>query len=66
MRKKEEKRIWKKVKELRKKRLLPLPNEEDIKKKVKNYIILRLASVYGYSTDSLRISIMYISTNIME
>ena len=24
----------------------------------KNYIILRLASVYGYSTDSLRISIM--------
>ncbi|MDA1284716.1 MAG: NAD-dependent epimerase/dehydratase family protein [Proteobacteria bacterium] len=33
-------------------------NEEEIKKKVKNYIILRLASVYGYSTDSLRISIM--------
>ncbi len=33
-------------------------NEEDIKKKVKNYIILRLASVYGYSIDSLRISIM--------
>lgn len=33
-------------------------NEEDIKKKVKNYIILRLASVYGYSMDSLRTSIM--------
>ena len=33
-------------------------NEEDIKKKVKNYIILRLASVYGYSIDSLRVSIM--------
>ena len=33
-------------------------NEEDIKKKVKNYIILRLASVYGYSMDSLRIGIM--------
>jgi len=33
-------------------------NEEDIKKKVKNYIILRLASVYGYSSDSLRVSIM--------
>lgn len=33
-------------------------NEEDIKKRVKNYIILRLASVYGYSIDSMRISIM--------
>ena len=33
-------------------------NEEDIKKRVKNFIILRLASVYGYSMDSLRISIM--------
>ena len=33
-------------------------NEEEIKKNVKNYIILRLASVYGYSTDSLRVSIM--------
>jgi nucleoside-diphosphate-sugar epimerase/quercetin dioxygenase-like cupin family protein len=33
-------------------------NEEEIKKRVKNYIILRLASVYGYSTDSLRVSIM--------
>jgi hypothetical protein len=31
MRKKEEKRIWKKVKELRKKGLLPLPTEEDLK-----------------------------------
>ena len=31
MSKKEEKRIWKKVKELRKKGLLPLPTEEDIK-----------------------------------
>jgi hypothetical protein len=31
MSKKEEKRIWKKVKELRKKRLLPLPTQEDIK-----------------------------------
>jgi biotin operon repressor len=30
MSKKEEKRIWKKVKELRKKGLLPLPTEEDI------------------------------------
>lgn len=31
MSKKEEKRIWKKVKELRKKGLLALPTEEDIK-----------------------------------
>ena len=31
MRKKEEKRIWKKVKELRKKGILPLPTEEDLK-----------------------------------
>ena len=31
MSKKEEKRIWKKVKELRKKGLLHLPTEEDIK-----------------------------------
>ena len=30
MSKKEEKRIWKKVKELRKKGLLPLPTKEDI------------------------------------
>lgn len=33
-------------------------NEQDIKNKVKNFVILRLASVYGYSSDSLRISIM--------
>jgi len=31
MSKKEEKRIWKKVKELRKKGLLPLPSADDIK-----------------------------------
>lgn len=31
MSKKEEKRIWKKVKELRKKGLLPLPTADDIK-----------------------------------
>ena len=29
-----------------------------IKKSGKNYIILRLGSVYGYSTDSMRIDIM--------
>ena len=34
-------------------------NEEDIKKSNKNYIILRLGSVYGYSdTDTMRINIM--------
>jgi len=34
-------------------------NEEDIKKSRKNYIILRLGSVYGYSdTDTMRINIM--------
>lgn len=33
-------------------------NEDEIKKRVKNFIILRLASVYGYSMDSLRIGIM--------
>ena len=33
-------------------------NENEIKKRVKNFIILRLASVYGYSMDSLRIGIM--------
>jgi nucleoside-diphosphate-sugar epimerase len=33
-------------------------NEIDIVNKVKNYIILRLASVYGYSQDSTRLSIM--------
>ena len=33
-------------------------NEEDIKKSNKNYIILRLGSVYGYSLDTMRINIM--------
>jgi len=33
-------------------------NEEQLKKSGKNYIILRLGSVYGYSTDSTRIDIM--------
>jgi len=33
-------------------------NEEQIKKSGKNYIILRLGSVYGYSTDTARIDIM--------
>ena len=33
-------------------------NEEDIRKSNKNYIILRLGSVYGYSLDSMRINIM--------
>jgi nucleoside-diphosphate-sugar epimerase/quercetin dioxygenase-like cupin family protein len=33
-------------------------NEIDIVNKVKNYIIIRLASVYGYSHDSTRLSIM--------
>jgi len=33
-------------------------NEEQIKKSGKNYVILRLGSVYGYSTDSMRIDIM--------
>ena len=33
-------------------------NEEQIKKAGKKYIILRLASVYGYSTDTMRINIM--------
>jgi nucleoside-diphosphate-sugar epimerase/SAM-dependent methyltransferase len=33
-------------------------NEIDIKKRVNNYIILRLASVYGFSSDSTRLSIM--------
>jgi nucleoside-diphosphate-sugar epimerase/2-polyprenyl-3-methyl-5-hydroxy-6-metoxy-1,4-benzoquinol methylase/quercetin dioxygenase-like cupin family protein len=35
-----------------------LINEEQIKNKVKNYIILRLASLYGFSLDSMRINIM--------
>ena len=33
-------------------------NEDQIKKSGKNYIILRLGSVYGYSTDSMRVDIM--------
>ena len=33
-------------------------NETDIKKSNKNYVILRLGSVYGYSLDSMRINIM--------
>ena len=33
-------------------------NEEQLKKSDKNFIILRLGSVYGYSTDSTRIDIM--------
>ena len=33
-------------------------NEEQIKKSGKNYVIFRLASVYGYSTDTMRLNIM--------
>ena len=33
-------------------------NEEQIKKSGKNYVILRLGSVYGYSTDTTRLNIM--------
>ncbi len=33
-------------------------NEIDIKNSGKNYVILRLGSVYGYSSDSMRINIM--------
>jgi nucleoside-diphosphate-sugar epimerase len=33
-------------------------NEVQLKKSGKNYIILRLGSVYGFSTDSMRIDIM--------
>ena len=33
-------------------------NENDIKNSSKNYVILRLGSVYGYSLDSMRINIM--------
>ena len=33
-------------------------NEKQLKNSGKNYIILRLGSVYGYSTDSMRIDIM--------
>ncbi len=33
-------------------------NEKQIKESKKNYIILRLGSVYGYSTDTMRMDIM--------
>ncbi len=33
-------------------------NENQLKNSGKNYVILRLGSVYGYSTDSMRIDIM--------
>ena len=33
-------------------------NEEQIKKSGKNYVILRLGSVYGYSNDATRLNIM--------
>ena len=33
-------------------------NEDQLKRSGKNFIILRLGSVYGYSTDSMRIDIM--------
>ena len=33
-------------------------NEDQLKKSGKNYIILRLGSVYGYSSDTMRIDIM--------
>ena len=33
-------------------------NENQLKKSGKNYVILRLGSVYGYSVDSMRIDIM--------
>ena len=33
-------------------------NEEQIKKSGKNFVILRLGSVYGYSTDTTRLNIM--------
>ena len=33
-------------------------NEEQLKKSGKNYVILRLGSVYGYSGDSMRMDIM--------
>ena len=33
-------------------------NEDQLRKSGKNYIILRLGSVYGYSTDTARIDIM--------
>ena len=33
-------------------------NEKQLKKSGKNYVILRLGSVYGYSADTMRIDIM--------
>ena len=33
-------------------------NEDQLKKSGKNYVILRLGSVYGYSTDTMRLDIM--------
>jgi nucleoside-diphosphate-sugar epimerase/quercetin dioxygenase-like cupin family protein len=33
-------------------------NEQDVKSSGKEYVILRLGSVYGYSTDTMRIGIM--------
>ena len=33
-------------------------NEKQIKESKKNYVILRLGSVYGYSTDTMRTDIM--------
>ena len=33
-------------------------NEKQLKESGKNYVILRLGSVYGYSTDSMRLDIM--------
>jgi nucleoside-diphosphate-sugar epimerase len=33
-------------------------NENQLRKSGKNYVILRLGSVYGYSTDSMRVDIM--------
>ena len=33
-------------------------NEEQLRSSGKNYVILRLGSVYGYSTDSMRLDIM--------
>ena len=33
-------------------------NENQLKTSGKNFVILRLGSVYGYSTDSMRIDIM--------
>ena len=33
-------------------------NEQQLKKSGKNYVILRLGSVYGYSSDTMRIDIM--------